>query len=294
MFELSAQADAALPVFEAAATLLGGDPRQWVRAVSPDQLYANQTAQLLCCTQALAAWAALDLGAGWCSEEIIVAGYSIGELAAWGCAGVFTVDEVLRLALERARAMEQAAGADTGLAAIRGVSRPALQSLCSAFECEIAIIVASDSFIVGGCCAQLQPLCRQALQSGAVRATMLPIAIASHTSRLRSASEGFRIRLRAASRAASVSPGVRLLSGVDADLVADLELGLDKLARQISQTLDWSACLTACQEAGATRVLELGPGKALASMARAAIPQARCRSLEDFKTLDGARAWLTA
>jgi [acyl-carrier-protein] S-malonyltransferase len=87
---------------------------------------------------------------------------------------------------------------------------------------------------------------------------------------------------------------VRLLSGVDADLVADLELGLDKLARQISQTLDWSACLTACQEAGATRVLELGPGKALASMARAAIPQARCRSLEDFKTLDGARAWLTA
>jgi [acyl-carrier-protein] S-malonyltransferase len=61
--------------------------------VSPDQLYANQTAQLLCCTQALAAWAALDLGARLVpAKQIIVAGYSIGELAAWGCAGVFAVE----------------------------------------------------------------------------------------------------------------------------------------------------------------------------------------------------------
>ena len=63
MFELTAQVAAALPVFEAASGLLGGDPRQWVSTASQSQLYANQTAQLLCCTQALAAWAALDLSA---------------------------------------------------------------------------------------------------------------------------------------------------------------------------------------------------------------------------------------
>jgi [acyl-carrier-protein] S-malonyltransferase len=156
--------------------------------------------------------------------------------------------------------------------------------------------VASDSFIAGGLRARsCSPCVGKRLQSGAVRAVMLPIAdgLAYLAAAIRRA-RGSAADCAQASRAASVSPGVRLLSGVDADLVADLELGLDKLARQISQTLDWSACLTACQEAGATRVLELGPGKALASMARAAIPQARCRSLEDFKTLDGARAWLTA
>jgi [acyl-carrier-protein] S-malonyltransferase len=293
MFDLSARALAALPVFEAAAELLGSDPREWVHRVSQDQLYANQAAQLLCCTQGLAAWAALDLGARLSHEDIIVAGYSIGELAAWGCAQVFAVPDVLRLALERARAMDQAAGADTGLASVRGLSRIALHSLCSTFECELAIILASDSFIVGGRRAQLQQLCRQALQAGAVRAVMLPIAVASHTSRLRAASAAFRSQLRATSRAASWPSGVRLLSGLDADVVTDLDIGIDKLARQISQTLDWSACLTACGEAGATRVLELGPGRALASMAREAIPQARCRSIEEFRTLEGVRAWLT-
>jgi [acyl-carrier-protein] S-malonyltransferase len=292
MFELSAQALAALPVFESAAELLGSDPREWVHRVSQDQLYVNQTAQLLCCTQALAAWAALELKARLSQEEIIVAGYSIGELAAWGCAGVFTARDVLRLAIERARAMDEAAGADTGLASVRGLSRSALQTLCSAFECEIAIIVSSDSFIAGGQCAQLQQLCQQALQRGAVRAVMLPIAVASHTSRLRTASESFRSQLRAISPAASWPAGVRLLSGLDADAVTNLQSGLDKLACQISHTLDWSACLTACREAGATRVLELGPGRALASMAREAIPQARCRSIEEFRTLEGVRAWL--
>jgi [acyl-carrier-protein] S-malonyltransferase len=292
MFDLSAQSLAAQPVFDAAAALLGSDPRTWVRRVSQDQLYVNQPAQLLCCTQALAAWAALDLRTLASREEIVVAGYSIGELAAWGCAGVFEVAQLLRLSVERAQAMDQAAGADTGLAAVRGLSHGALQSLCSTFECEIAIILASDSFIAGGRCAQLQLLCRQARLSGATRAVTLPIAIASHTSRLQAASETFRNQLRAMSRVASWPPGVWLLSGLDADRVTDLEIGLDKLAHQISQTLDWSACLNACREAGVTRVLELGPGSALASMAREAMPQAHCRSIEQFRTLEGVRAWL--
>jgi [acyl-carrier-protein] S-malonyltransferase len=293
MFELSAPAQAAAPVFEAAAAVLGSDPRKWVRSVNQDQLYANQAAQLLCCTQALAAWAALDLSARLPHEEIVLAGYSIGELAAWGCSQVFAVDDVLRLAVERARAMDQAAGVETGLAAIRGLSRVSLQSLCDTFDCEIAILLASDSFIAGGRCQQLQQLCRKALHIGATRAVTLPIAVASHTSRLRAASDVFRSQLRACSRAASCAPGVRLLSGLNADVVTDLEVGIDRLASQISQTLDWSACLTACREAGVTRVLELGPGKALTSMARDAIPQARCRSIEEFRTLEGVQAWLT-
>jgi [acyl-carrier-protein] S-malonyltransferase len=292
MFDLSAQAAAASPVFEAATGVLGSDPREWVHTAPQADLFVNQAAQLLCCTQALAAWAALDLSARLGVEEIVLAGYSIGELAAWGCAGVFAVDQVLRLAVDRAQGMDQAAGGDTGLVAIRGLSRLALQSLCDAWQCEIAIILASDSFIAGGRRSQLQPLCQQALQTGAQRAVTLPIAIASHTSLLRSATQTFRAQLRATSRAALPS-GVRLLSGLDADLVTDVDAGIDKLARQISQTLDWSACLTACREAGVTRVLELGPGRALASMAREAIPQARCRSIEDFKTLEGVRGWLT-
>jgi [acyl-carrier-protein] S-malonyltransferase len=294
MFELTAQVAAALPVFEAASGLLGGDPRQWVSTASQSQLYANQTAQLLCCTQALAAWAALDLSARVQIEEIVIAGYSVGDLAAWGCAGVLAASDVLRLSVSRAQAMDQAHAGDTGLATIRGLSRLALQSLCRAWQCEIAIMLGPDSFAVGGRRSQLQSLTAQALQMGAQRAVPLPIALASHTSLLRSASETFRTQLRATSRLRALPPGVRLLSGLDGDVVTDLAAGIEKLARQLSQMLNWSACLTACREAGATRVLELGPGKALATMARELMPETRCRSLEEFKSLDGVRAWLNS
>jgi [acyl-carrier-protein] S-malonyltransferase len=294
MFELTARCAPAQSVFDAAAAIAGHDLRQWVGTATPAQRHANPAAQLLCCTQALAAWAALDLQRARPDEDIVLAGYSVGELASWGCAGLIAAADVLQLALARARAMDTAAAADTALVSIRGLQRPALESLCRAHACEVAIVLSEESFIVGGRRESLAVLTRQALASGAQRSTALPIGVAAHTSLLAAASVEFRRQLGAIHSAVAPSPGIRLLSGLDGDVVGEVRSGLDKLAHQISHTLDWSACLTACREAGVTRVLELGPGRALAGMARDAIPQARCRSLEEFRSLEGILSWLHA
>jgi [acyl-carrier-protein] S-malonyltransferase len=45
-------------------------------------------------------------------------------------------------------------------------------------------------------------------------------------------------------------------------------------------------------EAGATAFLELGPGRALSQMVAGAYPDVATRSLDEFRTLQGARAWL--
>ncbi|MFY9289906.1 MAG: acyl transferase, partial [Methylorubrum rhodinum] len=88
-------------------------------------------------------------------------------------------------------------------------------------------------------------------------------------------------------------PGApRLLSGLDGAPVFDARRGLDKLARQIAEPIDWAACLDAAREFGATRVLELGPGHALATMAREALPDARLHALEDFRTVEGMLGWI--
>ena len=86
--------------------------------------------------------------------------------------------------------------------------------------------------------------------------------------------------------------GVRLFSGIDGTSVLDIPAGLDKLAAQISHTVQWAACLEGCVEAGASGFLELGPGRALAEMAATAYPTIPARSAEDFRSVDGARAWL--
>jgi [acyl-carrier-protein] S-malonyltransferase len=86
MFDLVAQAPEAQGVLEAArAVLEEKDPRQFVRDADPATLYSNRVGQILCCTQALAAWAMIN---SHLVEPVIIAGYSVGELAAWGCAGL--------------------------------------------------------------------------------------------------------------------------------------------------------------------------------------------------------------
>ena len=57
MFDLLADAREAAPVFVAAKSVLDGkDPRQLVREASNDDLHADKVGQILCCTQAMAAW----------------------------------------------------------------------------------------------------------------------------------------------------------------------------------------------------------------------------------------------
>jgi [acyl-carrier-protein] S-malonyltransferase len=47
-------------------------------------------------------------------------------------------------------------------------------------------------------------------------------------------------------------------------------------------------------EAGATAFLELGPGRALSQMVAGAYPDVATRSLDEFRTLQGACAWLAS
>jgi [acyl-carrier-protein] S-malonyltransferase len=127
----------------------------------------------------------------------------------------------------------------------------------------------------------------------ATRVVDVPVEVASHTGRLASASVAFREILRHI----PVRPptaDTRLLSGIDGAAVINVEAGLDKLAVQISQTVQWADCLQACMEAGATAFLELGPGRALSQMVAGAYPDVATRSLDEFRTLQGARAWLAS
>jgi [acyl-carrier-protein] S-malonyltransferase len=86
--------------------------------------------------------------------------------------------------------------------------------------------------------------------------------------------------------------GNRILSGIDGAPVISVEAGLDKLAAQISQTVQWANCLQGCIEASATGFLELGPGHALSAMVADGWRDLPARSLDDFRSLQGVRAWL--
>jgi len=289
MFALTEGAAPAQRVFTAAARVLQGtDPRSLAGSLPREALYANLQGQVLCCTQALAAWSSLALPD---DLEVLIAGYSAGELAAWGCAGLLGAEAVFELVAARAHLMDRDAGDRTGLVAVLGLKLAKAARIAAGHGAFVAIIQADDCCVVGGERTVLAQVCNEAQQAGALRACVLPVAVASHTPFLKQASEDFARHL-VGLQCAPVAIQRRLLSGIDGDFVTDGATGLRKLAAQMSSPIDWAACLTACREAGVDTVLELGPGRTLAHNARKALPGARVRSFDEFHGLTGVQDWL--
>ncbi|PCE27173.1 acyltransferase domain-containing protein [Burkholderia ubonensis] len=288
MFDLTGAVPQADALFAHAGRLLGGDPRAWVRDAAPFALHENRAAQILCTLQALAAAALLE--AAWPRRRCI-AGYSVGEVASWSVAGLIDPHDALDLADARARAMDAASGGDERMAFVRGLPRTHLARLCANRGAAIAIANPGDAFVIAGRRDDVEAAAADASRDGAPRVAPVGVRIASHTPRLAPAVPAFRASL-AAVRVRRPLPGARLFAGIDGASVLDVADGLDKLARQIAEPVEWAACLAACVEAGATAFLELGPGRALAEMAAGAYPALPARSLADFRSIDGATSWL--
>jgi [acyl-carrier-protein] S-malonyltransferase len=289
MFALTGEAPETQGLFAHAARLLREDPRAMVRVAPAAVLRHNRTGQILCALQALAAVAALRPAL---PGRIVVAGYSVGEVAAWGVTGLFDAEDTLDLVAQRAEAMDAASPPGDGLLFVRGLSRDTVEGLCARHGAAIAIINPGDAFVLGGNRAALDALGADARAMHARRVANLAVEVASHTKRLAQASIVYREILLGVPLHFPPRFGMRLLSGIDGAPVLDALTGLDKLAAQISQTVQWAVCLEACVEAGATAFLELGPGPALSEMVNAAYPSLASRCLDDFKSLDGVRAWL--
>ena len=290
MFELTASVPAAAEDFAAATELLGGrDPRELVRIASTTELQQNRTAQILCALGACSAMAALG-------EDLplsrIVAGYSVGEVAAWHVAGLISGPDMLRLTSSRAEAMDAASAGPEGLLFVRGLPRSALEALCRQTSTAIAIINPGDAYLVGGVSGALEELAVACRSAGALRVAALGVHVASHTPRLGGATAAFAEILHRLQPLGPLRGEVRLLSGVDGAAVFDVSAGLHKLALQISHTIDWAACLRGCVEAGASAFLELGPGRALCAMASEAAPGIEARAVDEFRTLAGLTSWV--
>jgi [acyl-carrier-protein] S-malonyltransferase len=250
-------------------------------------LFSNRCAQPLVVAAILAAACALrDV----LPDPTLVLGYSIGEVAAHAVAGALVPIDAVRVAVERARIMDHCAsvGGPQSLLGVSGLALPAVREQIQAGRVSIAIISADDSFVLGGLTADLAQ-CAQGLATRGGRVTPLPVAVASHTPLLAPAVGPFAEVLN---RIAFRPHGAPVLAGIDAARITTRDGAVSTLSLQLAQTIQWSACMDACAEAGVEIALELGPGAALSRMLQQRHPHIACRSIDDFRSADGVRKWL--
>jgi [acyl-carrier-protein] S-malonyltransferase len=286
MFDKLAGERAAEDALAQAGAAFGQDPRAWLRAAANDAWFENRFAQPLLCSAILATWAALR---AQLPAPAVFAGYSVGELAAYGCAGALDVADTVRLARERAACMDAASDGGAGLVAVLGLNRKRVEALCGEHGVEIAIVNGPDHFILGGPTPQLDELLALVSAQAAVTVRRLPVAVPAHTSWLRAASATF---VAALARSTLRAPAAPVVAGISGALVRDRTTAISTLSAQLSTTVDWAACMQAAYEMGARVFLELGPGTALTRLLRERYADVAARSVDEFHSLQGARDWV--
>lgn len=282
MFDRVRDLAAARPVLDATSELLGRDV---FAAAAADDRFDNVRAQPLLCAASLAHWQGLR---EVLPTPTVIAGYSIGELAAHAIAGGVDAATCLALAAQRALLMDSASPADAGLQAVLGLERHVLQPLCDLHGAHVAIANGQDHFIVGGTHASLQRLADAARPQGAdIRP--LQVHVPAHTPLLAAAVAPFAAALDASPLQA---PRLPLLAGIDARPVRDRATAVHTLSAQLAQTIEWAQVMRQAFERGARVFLQLGPGNALARMVAPAYPCCEVRAVEEFQSLEGAAAWV--
>jgi [acyl-carrier-protein] S-malonyltransferase len=286
MFDILSNNDVAQQAMRSAASLFGNQPEVYLKQLSTTQLYSNQYAQPLIGILQLATWAALR---DMLPVPKVFAGYSLGEVSAYGCARALDLEATLSLISKRAALMDTVLPHPAGLLAIRGLGKKEVQDFCHVSGLEIAIINNVDHYIVGGLDERLQRVEQHPLLKQATNVRRLQVTVPSHTSLLSGAGDMFSLELKAS---LLKNPSVPVLSGTSGALVRTREDAITALTRQISQPINWMMCMQMITEIGCSVLLELGPGNALAKMFKEHSSHVVVRSVADFRSLQGVVDWV--
>jgi [acyl-carrier-protein] S-malonyltransferase len=198
----------------------------------------------------------------------LAAGHSLGEYTALTATGALSYDDGVRLVSERGEAMQMAAQSQAGtMAAILGLEDERVAAACASVDDDVwvANFNAPGQVVIAGSRSGVEAASSAAKDFGAKRALPLPVGGAFHTPYMEPARE----RLRKALRETEIrSPAIPIVANVDAVAHASNANWQGTLSAQLCSPVRWRQSLETLQSAGASTLIELGPGAVLTGMAK--------------------------
>jgi len=214
---------------------------------------------------------------------VAVAGHSLGEITALFVAGAVDGPGAVCLAADRGQAVQDARTAewdDAGMLALSGPTvHDHIAGLLERHGVELANDNASDQVVVVGRTERLVALAAQAREDG-LRAVRLETTGPSHSSYMRSVVAPLTAAVRAANLAA---PQVPYWSGLTARRAVD---PAQEIGGLIAGQVRWRETLLDLANLTPSHFLDIGPGGAMARLARKTVPAIPAHTLDD---LQGAR-----
>ena len=220
----------------------------------------------------------------------VVAGHSLGEYSALVAAGALKFADAVSLVRRRGRYMQEAVPAGVGaMAALLGIELTVVQSVCGqAAEGQVvspANLNSQGQTVIAGHQQAVERAVNLAKERGAKRAILLQVSAPFHCALLQPAEIRLGPDLDAC---AFADPRCPVVTNVDAQPVTRAEPARDALKRQVSRAVRWQESVQWMLGEGVNTFVELGPGKVLSGLVRAADKSARTFNVEDEKSLENA------
>ncbi len=200
----------------------------------------------------------------------VMAGHSLGEIAALVAAGALDFADAVKLTRFRAEAMQNAVPEGVGaMAAVLGLEDDAVRAVCAeAARGEVLEPVNLNSpgqVVIAGNKAAVERGMALAKEKGAKRALSLPVSVPSHSSLMKPAAEKFRAYLESVNLRL---PSVPVLQNADVQAFNEPAAIKDALARQLHSPVRWVETIQAIAGQGIVRCVECGPGKVLTGLVK--------------------------
>ena len=261
---------AVVDTLKEASAALGEDIGRLIHDGPKEQLDLTTNTQPVMLTAGVAAWRAWRAEGG--AAPVAVAGHSLGEYTALVAAGVLSLADALPLVRLRATAMQEAVPVGVGaMAAILGLDAQAVRDGCKAAAEASGEVVEAVNFndpkqvVIAGTKAGVDKACEMLKAAGAKRALPLPVSAPFHSSLMKPAA----LRLLAALEKVTLNAlAIPVVNNIDVATPSDAAAIRDALVRQAAGPVRWVEVVQALRARGVTHVIECGPGRVLAGMAK--------------------------
>ena len=253
-----------------ASAALGEDIGGLIQAGPKEQLDLTTNTQPVMLTAGIACYRA------WIAETGLVpaaaAGHSLGEYTALVAAGALSLAEALPLVRLRAQAMQEAVPVGVGaMYAILGLDGALVRETCLQVAAATGEVVEAVNFndpkqtVIAGSKSGVEKAAEALKAAGAKRALPLPVSAPFHSSLMKPAAETLREKLATVNFAAQRFP---VINNIDVAVTDGADALRDALYRQAFGPVRWVEVIQALKGQGLTHIIECGPGKVLAGMAK--------------------------
>jgi [acyl-carrier-protein] S-malonyltransferase len=216
-------------------------------------------------------------------DDLIAAGHSVGEIAAYAIAGVISADDAVALAATRGAEMAKAcANEPTGMSAVLGGDETEVLARLEQLDLVPANRNAAGQIVAAGRLGALDKLAEDPPAKARVRA--LGVAGAFHTEFMASALDGYAAAVQ---NVATAEPTAVLLSNRDGQPVSSASDAIEKLVAQLTRPVRWDLCSETLRQRNVTAIVEFPPAGALSGIAKRELRGVPTRAVKTPADLDG-------